>query len=321
MHPDARRRVEPVLEELMASPVARRVVAVVVCGSAARGEESLAEGAPSDIDLRVVTDSPSPLLGRRISQILERHSDTGVEGGQVPRRTLSAHRTLVNYEAKLTGAVVAGDPAVLDLIPMRRPAEIPEWEGVRLLLNRVMEHVKVLASRQPAQLAVSKTYEALVEQRLLVEGRYVPTFAQRCEEVRRAAPGGPVQELREKYLATYRVRAGDQATLPDLTVAAEDLLAGIGDALRGYTGRDGGLLEELDRVSSGERNVAHRLYWLGVQTLQGRPWEASVFEDPSIAIWRNGVNLVSGRPHGIDVERLLGAWRLCPQILTPKFRS
>src|SRR5581483_11688732 len=91
---------------------------------------------------------------------------------------------LLNYEARWTGRVIEGDPRVLEAIPMTHAADIPRWEAARLLFNRLMEHVKLLAGTASPPAVVQKSYEALSEAYLVIERRYRPSFRERLEEVR-----------------------------------------------------------------------------------------------------------------------------------------
>lgn len=320
MRPETAARVAVFVEELRRHRVYWHVVAVLVCGSAARGEDRPdSSGGGSDIDLMVVTASRSPLVGRRIAHVLEGFRSSGIEGGQVPRATLDVHRTLLNYEARCNGAVVDGERAVLDEIPMRGPGDIPRWEAVRLLFNRLFEHVKLSAGLVDEESCISKTYEAIGEAQLVLEGRYRPSFTERWEEVRAHPLAEVVPRLQDKYLQTASRRTGvSDAPIASLETALADLLAALDAALDLYTGRDGDLQIKLTALSRQERNWHHRLYWIARSALRREPIWRYVQTDPSLVIWREGLDYLTGRGSAVDPVDLLFRWQTCPQILRPK---
>jgi hypothetical protein len=289
---------------------------VVVCGSAARGEEIVAgPGSASDVDVMVVTASGSLLLGRAIQRVLARHAANGLEGSRVPLSTLARHRTVLNYEARQTGVVVAGDATVLELVPVTRPDEIPAWEAVRLLFNRMYEHVKFAAGLTSEAHCVRKSYEALGEAELIVRGRYRPTFAERVEGVRAAGLATPVDDLPAKYLLVHEARFGASTSI-GITgrEALDDLCRGLRWQLAEFTGAGGDVEGQLAVIAESQRHYSHRLYWLAASTLEGRPLVRGLRWDPVLDIWRRGYLFLSGRDRA-DPSRLVRDWRRCPQIL------
>jgi predicted nucleotidyltransferase len=320
IRPETAARLEPLLDALRRHRVYRHVTAVVVCGSAGRGEDRpLATNGGSDIDLMVITDSRSPFLGRSIARVIDASADSGIEGGQVPRATLRVHRTLLNYEARCNGAVVDGDSQVLAEIPMSGPDDIPRWEAVRLLFNRLFEHIKLSAGLLDEDFCVAKTYEAIGEAQLVLERRYRPSFAGRWEEVRQHPLAETVPRLQEKYLQTAARRLGDSvAPVTSVEVARADLLYALGAALRLYTGAAGDIQATLAAVSRQERNLLHRLYWIARSAVRREPVLRYVRTDPSLVIWRDGLDYLTDRARATDPLKLLLRWQTCPQILQPR---
>ncbi len=314
MHPATRARVDELVGDLRSDPVSRRIAAVVVCGSAARGEETDDDG--GDIDVMVITTGRSPLVGRAIARVMSRHASAGIEGGQVPRATLASHRTLVNFEARANGVVVDGDARVLDAVAVRRPADIPVWEAVRLVLNRLFEHVKVETGETSADRCVLKSYEALGEAQLVLERRYEPSFARRWAAAEARPLGGPVADLQRRYAETAAVRRAQARRISaSLQDARRDLLVGASHAIAACVGTPDVHLG-LGRVARHERHLTQRVYWaLGARN-GPREALASLRSDPSLLIWDRGHAHVSGRRRQ-DPRRLLSDWKRCPQIYDP----
>lgn len=319
MRPETRDRVSLLVADLRASPFVQSLRAVVVTGSAARGEEIVIDGLPrGDIDVMVVTDSTSLRLGRSIDRVVRRHAAAGVEGGRVPIRTLERHRTLINFEAKHTGVVVFGDRALLERIPLDKPSDIARWEAVRLLCNRLFEHLKLAAGLTSPDMCTGKSYEALAEAYLILENRYRPTFAARRSELREREPLSAVDNLNEKVLSVLDWRAG-RASSPRTshTTALRDLLIGLEDVMGRYLGMQGPIPVQFQRLQRRERHLAHRLYWLGKTAVSGRPQFGALRVDPVVALWSDGFRVLAAGPAQPETaSRLVIAWRSCPQIFS-----
>ena len=311
-----RERVEAFLRDLRSSGAYRSVRAVIVVGSAARGEEMWRGGELlSDIDVMVVTRSESLLLGREIDSVVRRHSAAGLEGGRVAVRPLRSYRTLTYYEAKHRGAVVDGDPSVLGLIPMKLPQDIPVSEAVRLLFNRLMEHVRLATKELTPDWCVAKTYAALGEAQLIAEGRYRPSFRERNEEVEREPLRSSVEAIQEKYLRSHRFRAGEPLLSTDEPAGARtDLVRLLEDLLPHQTGQPGPLAAQLRLVGRREHHPRQRLYWTAVLARQGRLHPTQLLEDPILGVWRRALAVLEGRSTELP-ERVLRDWKRCPQIL------
>ena len=318
MRPETGAVVAECVENLRVDRVYRHIVAVVVCGSAGRGEDRPLAGG-SDIDLMVVTASRSPFVGGRIAQVLDESRHLGIEGGQVPRDTLRVHRTLLNYEARFNGTVVDGDAAVLEEIPMRGPADIPRWEAVRLLFNRLFEHIKVRAGLLEEDSCIAKTYEAIGEAQLVLERRYRPSFAERWKEVHDRPLPEAVPALQAKYLWTAARRTGTPTRpIASIETARNDLLQALDAALGRYTAVDGDMQTRLVALSRQERNWSHRVYWMARCVLGREPVRRYLRTDPSLVIWRDGLDYLNDRAPTTDPLKLVLRWQTCPQILRPR---
>ena len=181
--------------DLRRDPCHRDVLGVVVAGSAARGEERWRDGRlDSDIDVMVIAplalDPP-------------RSHPRGRAGDRPPRRP--RHR----------GRADSGrHPALRDPDQLRGPPERRSWwtatrrcwRRSRWLARSTFLRGRGSASSptgcsstssiapgsRTAEWAARKSYEAIGEAQLVLEGRYRPSFGERAEEIHRRPLGGPV---------------------------------------------------------------------------------------------------------------------------------
>lgn len=316
VNPEVRRRVDRFVADLRAAPVSRDVLAVVVAGSAAREEERWVEGRlASDIDVMVIARSSPARVDRTraVQRVFATHARDGIEGGRVPISTLR-YATLANYEARHGGIVVDGAPAVLRRIPMEKPSDLPVWEAVRLLANRLFEHLKYHAGKISAEATVLKTYEAIGESQLVLEGRYRPSFGERVDEMRLTPLRGVVTDASRHYAACAQFRRGEGGI--DLTPAQAlpDLLTQLDAAFVAFHGARGSLAEHLEALARSERHLSQRAYWLAIAAGRGDPGYLPNV-DPIIRLWRTALDALSGRTDAKDADRLVRLWQQCPQIL------
>jgi hypothetical protein len=318
MHPAVQAAVGHFVADLKRERIYPHVLGVVICGSAARGEERCSEdGNPvSDIDVMVVTDSGSLLLGRAITRLVAHHASGGLEGGMVPLKSLREHRTLVNYDAKHGGRVVDGSPALLDTIPMTRPDQIARWEAVRVLFNRLFEHLKLVCGATNDALCAGKSYEALAAAELVLEDRFTPSFRLQRAEVETVPLQPLVPDLQAKFLLALALRENGDITVATMVrESLADLRLGIDRTLSRYMRREGSVQEHLLRLSREERHWQHRLYWFAKEGMGGRLSLSSLVEEPILTIWRDAFEAMADPvPSDARAAELLSAWRSCPQI-------
>ena len=317
-------RVERFLADLEATPLARHVLAVVVCGSAARGEEIWdGDRLVSDIDMMLVTRRTDPRLSAAAEVVLARHASDGIDGGPVPLGPLRRYVTLLFYETRACGVVVSGELRLDDLIPRLRPEELPPWEGFRVLANRSLEHVKARAGLIAAERAVAKTYEALAEAHLVAEGRYRPTYAERLEELERQPPAAVPEPVTERLVATLRRRLGASGPAPDadLPAARADLAAGLALLGERCTGQPGDAARQLALLARGRPHWRQRAYWSAVMLAAGRWSSLTPHVDPMIRIWQRAVDALADPAIADGDKLLLDDWRRCPQVLSRRSRS
>jgi hypothetical protein len=317
--PRIKDRVGAFLADLDASPVSRHVLGVVVAGSAARGEEVWSGGRLiSDIDLMVLTRRTNPILIGRIDRVIARHASQRVDGGQVPLGPLATYLTLAFVEARANGVVVRGavDPA--RIIPPTDPADIPLWEGVRVLANRLVEHVKYEDGALSAERVVAKSYESLAEAHLVLERRHRPSYAERLDEIERRPPAGVPAEAVARMVAVLRARVHQHGPLSadvtgdDVALARADLLAGLTRVAARYTGAPGGPADQLRALARSQRHWKHRGYWAATRLRQRRPVSLTV--DPIVAVWQDTLAVLAD-PDPARRRSVLRDWRMCPQIL------
>lgn len=309
-------RVDEFLTTLERSPVAEHVLGVVVSGSAARGEEIWRGGQLiSDIDLMVLTRRTSPRLIARIDELIQLHRHRGIDGGQVPIGTLGRYLTLSFLEAGANGVVVRGDADLDDLVPATPAASVPVWEGVRVLANRLVEHVKHAEGLIDAERVVAKSYEALAEAYLVAEGRYRPSYTERLAEIERRSPDAPPPVV-AGMTAVLRARLG-LAAAPDIAVpqARADLVDGLGRVAAAYTGAAGDAAAQLATLARSERHWRHRLYWAAVLGRQGRWADVRAAVDPVLLTWQRALALHPDSSTSAQRQAVLRDWRACPQIL------
>jgi hypothetical protein len=206
------------------------------------------------------------------------------------------------------------------LVPATDPADLPVWEGVRVLANRLLEHVKYDDGLIEADRVVAKSYEALAEAYLVAEGRYRPSYTERLAAIEHAAPDAP-PDVVAAMLAVLRHRL-DGGAPPDLDVAAAraHLVAGLGRIAAAYTGTPGDPAAQLRRLARAERHPRHRLYWAARMAAQGRWTDLDPATDPVIRVWQRALALVTVGSTAERRRRLLADWRACPQILVRRPR-
>ena len=317
MHREVERRVASFVDDLRASPAGGDVLAVVVSGSAAREEERWVDGGlESDIDVMVVSRSSPLRLDRAaaVERVFAAHADASVEGGRIPVATLD-YATLANFEARQRGVVVDGDAALLSRIPISEPSDIPTWEAVRLLANRLFEHLKHRGGMASGHSATIKSYEAIGESQLVLERRYRPSFMERVAEMSRRPLDCGVPDAQELYAAAVDQRRGGAARI-DATPerALEDLGCQLGHALTQLGLEAETVSGQLQILSRREFHLKQRVYW----TLRGagrRDGRHLPTVDPILQLWRAAVAGLSRQMTEHDSRSLVQLWQQCPQIL------
>lgn len=315
MRPAVQERVAKFVDALESSSQARSVLAVIVAGSASRSEDRWCEGRLiSDIDLMLVTPRTNPMRTKNLARVMAPFSGLGIDGGPTPLPSLQRFRTLAFYEARATGKVVWGSYQLDDLIPDIGPADIPHWEMVRVLANRMFEHLKLACGQTTPELAIYKAYEALSEAALVLEGRYRPSYRERLSELIVARPSLLDPQPYEAAIAVLQARLDISGRRPQLaqSEATDALLTGLRHALEAYLGTSGSVAQLLRELGQQEQHWKHRFYW---SVTRPKSAISTMQIDPIIALWQDAAALLRSGPTEAKAEALLNAWRACPQIL------
>ncbi len=312
-----RERVMEFVRDLVASPARDDVLAVVVSGSAARQEERWVDGVLlSDIDVMVISRSSRLRLdrSRTVEAVIGRHLNHNIEGGRIPVSTLN-YLTLANFEARHRGVVVYGDPDVLLRIPMEEPSQIPAWEAMRLVANRLFEHLKLRAGATREDAAVLKSYEAIAESQLVLEGRYRPTFHERTIEIEHSALHSPVTDAGAHYAAAEAIRRGASSSTLDASPskALRDLHLQLTATMVALDLPGETLGQRFEALERREFHLAQRVYWTarGVGRADGRHRPTI---DPILQVWKAGIRGLSGNITETESSALVLLWQQCPQI-------
>jgi hypothetical protein len=250
----AEAQISQVVAELAVGAFPRRLRAIVLTGSLARGEGTwMRDGARSRLAgdaelLMVFEDGAPPAPGRidRLKRDIEaRLATAGVEASIVLSpvdpaylRRLRPH--IFACELAADGKVVWGDARVLSLIPIFAASEIPLEDGFRLLLNRMIELLEAVCELEAgAPITERVRYRALKlaldmgTSLLLFERRYEPTYrgrAARVADLAAASPRSPLPLARfaERVAAATRYKLNESASPSVGNIA--DLISLIGDA-------------------------------------------------------------------------------------------
>jgi hypothetical protein len=315
MRPEIEARVRRFVSALESSDQAEHVLTVMVAGSACRGEEVWRDGQlMSDIDLMLVTRRTNPHRTRKLAAIMSQFRADGIDGGPTPLTSLRRFRTFAFYEARTTGIVVWGNHHISSLLPPISASDLPRWEAIRVLANRMFEHLKVACGQASPAHATAKSYEALAEAALALEGRYRPSYHHRLVEVTRNPPALLSPSTCRAAVAVLRARLQQQSIpMPTADLACHDLLSGLRGALGHYLQADGSVGELLSMLGQREHHWRHRLYWACGHP--GYAMSPCLRVDPIIVLWQQAAGALLAIPTADTAKELVDAWMACPQIL------
>jgi len=227
------------------------------------------------------------------------------------------------------------------LVPPTDPTDLPLWEGVRVLANRLLEHVKVDEGVIGPERAVAKSYEALAEAYLVAEGRYRPSYTERLAELDHSPVDAPPELVAAmRTVLRNRLSAGSGRP-PGLAQARTHLIDGLGLLAARYSGGPGrtapgraapgraapgpasaGLAPpagaELARLARTERHWRHRLYWAVAMLRERRARDVDLGADPILRVWQRALAYVTTGATSAQRRLLLRDWRACPQLLVSR---
>jgi hypothetical protein len=204
---------------------------------------------------------------------------------------------IFGYELRRCGRVVWGDRNALALVPTFEATEIPLDDAVRLLCNRIVELLELVALSAPlskqAQYATVKLYLDMATSFLVFAGRYRPTYRDRLEELKALAKGTTssapfsVPEFAQFVEYATRVKLSSDPFPGAFTTDSEASEHFFTEAIR-----FGQLLLrwELQRLLKAEANIPNEdllAHWAASQpwTSRLRGW-ARVFRDASTTVTR-----------------------------------
>lgn len=304
--------------------------AIVLIGSLARGEATIKKGQIlSDLDMHIVTKTFSTSVDRKISSLVKKHCEYlpfKIYFGTVPRFLYGIYKCIEYYEARKNGYVIYGPRNVTDEISIKDPAQIPVWEGVRLLLNRALGLLESFHNRRNGDYAIAKSYLGIAEAYLVFDKRYRATYRERHDEILNRCRLKCVDNFLEKYLSAYRYKMNFQEDIGNLTLhrTVADLLKAVNYFLGLFLDCSGSLQQKLEALSSRFLNPYHSLLLFWNKIEKGKFDPRFLFIEPCIYIWKRGMN------HLIDIERgkqdskdvrlneLLQEWKNTPQFLLLK---
>ena len=135
--------IETIVEEILAKTGTANCVAILLIGSFGCGEGGVKRRGDgwaivNDIELDVIQHVLEPAQLQDLSQQLaQRFGIYKVDIGAKSVKQLEAmDYTMFTYDYRYGSQVVYGDVSVLNVMRDYDPAEMPVWEGARLLLNR-----------------------------------------------------------------------------------------------------------------------------------------------------------------------------------------
>jgi len=306
--PQVRSLVESIAPKIVQRAHAIGMVALAVVGSAARGEETWQDNRlVGDIDLAAIVRSSDPLTARRLAQAGHGLAD-GVGLGYFPLYSLRRYRTLEFYEAKRTAWVVWGDRDVFQQVRVESASDIPEWEALRLVLNRAMDCIRARAGLLPPWYAAVKAYLAIGEADLVFGKRYVPSYQGRWQVIAAAGRVCDSTELLERVRwATDWKLSGVGSGEPGAWQGYEAwLLSCLSELLGRYLGRPTDALAGLEVIARRNTHLAHRAAYVARHARAPRRWARALRSDPIFPIWREAIQVLRGdRTASVSELRLL----------------
>jgi len=188
--------------------ISTQITALILTGSIARGEGSFLRGKKGrvrllgDVEFLLVARDPAQAreLARKVEHIF---SDIlrgiGIEpdldvGSVTPEYFEGLKPHIFAVELKEHGKVLVGDRSILGLIPDFGAKDIPRWDALHLLFNRMVEHMEVYEGLlsgnardiQRANYMNLKLTLDIGGSLLVFNNNYRPTYRQRAAVIREA---------------------------------------------------------------------------------------------------------------------------------------
>ena len=310
--PRIRALVEPLISGIVTAMPPGAIDALAVVGSASRGEETWQNGElMGDIDLAVIVRGRTPLAQRRVLNSMPKLPEK-IGMGCFPRYSLSRFRTLELFEAKQNAWVFWGDQEIFSQVPIASSADIPEWEGLRLLFNRAVECLRVRAGLTSHWYAAVKAYLAIGEASLVFLRDYRSSYrGRRTALLQRGSVLGSSRLLdRIDWASAVKLGERSPEPLPDSLEHERWLMEAIRALQSQFLGSDVGLLEGFNQVSGRTHHLVHRGWVLAHRWRQPSHWYPALREDPAFPVWRLALRVLLNEIHlsHSELRMLISAW-------------
>jgi hypothetical protein len=308
------------LVDIIASCYGSRLLAIAVIGAAARGEETWLNGKlVSDVDLALITKRFNPFFPAKLKAVIDSYLGSipfRIDVGCIPLRNLRNHRSKEYYEARETAHILWGDKYIFRYVAIKRPEEIPQWEGVRLLFNRAFDLLQAFYGGDNPEYCIAKTYLAIGEAYLVFEGRYRCSYRERLEEIRPGCELEAVEHFTDKFERATHFKLGQSSeiALPP-NEAKQDLLKALEHFLAIYTQSEGTLEQNIDVLSRKFYHPYHALIY-SLTILKKREFRiGALFEEPCFSIWKEIISLLRAPGSPTSFEDVCERFWQMPQFL------
>ncbi|MGA2239464.1 MAG: hypothetical protein ABSG74_09650 [Candidatus Bathyarchaeia archaeon] len=275
----------------------------------------------SDVDLQVVARSFNPQLEKMVASIVRRYQESlrvKMSAGVIPFRNYRTQKKLDFYDAKKTGRVIFGDESILDTISMRDPRDIPLWEGLRLLFNRIFGLLENLDDVQALTYDIAKVYLAIGEADLVSHCQYRPTCRERLVKIMDIPELAVLPGFRNKFRVCSEFKLNERNDINGLSLqnAIEEGVLATSHFLTHFLERPVSLKDGIEILSRKFYNPLHAGMYLGKKLLEGKRIRFSPTREPCLVIWKNGIELLQqGVRNKAFADELLDDWKHIPQYV------
>jgi predicted nucleotidyltransferase len=298
----------------------KELLAVVVAGSAATGEETWINAKMiSDVDIFLITKRRNPFLESRVAWLVSKSTrdfDFEVTVGCVRSKDLRKTKDLEHYEAMKSGEVVWGVKDIFQCVPIKSEKDIPRWEGIRLLFNRAMDLTQAFYGRKHSTYTVAKSYLAIGQAYLIFDGRYRSSYSERLDEILKKCDLHIINDFIEKFRKCSQFKMNRLDTI-DLSInaARTDLLKALNYFLSVYVGSDKPLCDSINILSKRFYCPSHALEYFLRKLGQKKVTLRSVFREPCFIVWSEAIKLLKENSHDNErMKQISEDWRVMPQF-------
>lgn len=302
----------------------KNILSVIVTGSMGRGEATkIGNKILSDIDIFVVTRRLSPLFRSYTAEIVDKYQRLLpfiVEVSDMPLRNLKTQKSVALFEAKANGMVLYGDINTLSLISVNGPQDIPEWEGIRLLCNGLVELLEsCLETGKPTAYAICKVYLRIGEAYLIFKRKYRPTYIGRLQELIQLDDLTIIPDFDIKFKISSELKLNQRTDCDDLSAqeTIRDLLVALNYFLTLYLRTcDISLVDKLTVLSYRFCNWRHSVPYFLSNLRRGKVSVELLIREPCVLLWMEAMALLT--KNSLDMQqviRLISDWKKTPQYI------